>query len=739
LDEAIQKRKHIINTTPKSQSDRAIDLNNLAGLLLAKNTRSGALSDLIEASDLVKQGIKDTPKNNVYRGTMLATLATILGTKASKTGEDKDLNEAIDVARQVLQLIPPARPERVRYSHNLAKLLWTRYSKSMKTKDLKEAIKMAQEAVEAAPADFPHRASLLTNLGTHLAESYDQTKRPMDLEKAKECLTSAIYHSISPTQSRVAAGRYFLLLPDIRADLDQAYKVAKFIVELIPLLNSRSLQNVDRQALLIQAVAIASDAAAIALLNNRSTIEAVQLLETGRNIIASSLQDLRTDLSVLLKEHPDQANRFIELREQLDAPATTDNNAQGGKSEHLSREVDRQHDTEEQLKNLLEDIRVQSGFEDFLLAPSAENLLAAAKDGPIAIINVSQFGCHALIIERSGSRTVPLPALFWDDIHHRNRGSLGTLEWLWDAIVSPVLNALGFTQKPPGDDWPHIWWIPTGRLVGFPLHAAGYHLSGGEKTVLDRVVSSYSASVKTIIHTRRQQTSKPPEPHAQQDLVLVAMETTPKQSPLRFVMKEIQAIREVANNSTALSPKEPSTFKKDVLTALRSCSIFHFAGHGGTDSSNPLQSHLLLSDWLVDLLSVENVLDTNLGREMPFLAYLSACSTSKIETAGFVDEAIHVASAFQLAGFQHVIGTLWEVNDQVCVDMAKNIYGGLLKGGMSSSSVSRSLHKASRELRGRWIGAGVVRDGEGGIRTILSVEDDSEIKPLWVPYVHYGI
>ncbi|WXC52656.1 hypothetical protein QX201_012320 [Fusarium graminearum] len=480
LDEAIQMRKQIVRSTPKTQNGRPGYLNNLANFLLAHNTRSGALSDLVEAIDLVKQGIKDISKGNVYKGAMLATLAATLGTKAVQTSNDKDLDEAIDVAYQVVQVVPTAHPERVKYLHNLAKLLRMRYSRSMTAKDLKEAIKIAQEAVDTAPSDFPDRSSLL----------------------------------------------------NILADLDQAYTVAKFTVELIPLLNSRSIQNVDKQTLLMQAVAIASDAAAISLLHNRSTIDAVQLLETGRNIIASSLQDLRTDLSIIQKEHQDRANRFVQLREQLDVPVTKNSATENNNSGHPSREAGRRRGAEEKLKVLLKDIRAQSGFEDFLLAPSATDLLATARDGPIVIINVSQFGCHALIIQLSGASTVPLPSLFWDKIHRRDRGSLETLEWLWNAIVSPVLNAMSITQNRADRDLPHIWWIPAGRLVGFPPHAAGYHLDDGLKTALDRVVSSYTPSVKTLIHSRRQRGSKLQAQHFEQNLVLVAMESIPEQGHL---------------------------------------------------------------------------------------------------------------------------------------------------------------------------------------------------------------
>ncbi|RSL51964.1 hypothetical protein CEP53_008238 [Fusarium sp. AF-6] len=89
--------------------------------------------------------------------------------------------------------------------------------------------------------------------------------------------------------------------------------------------------------------------------------------------------------------------------------------------------------------------------------------------------------------------------------------------------------------------------------------------------------------------------------------------------------------------------------------------LFHFAGYGFADLKDPLQSHLCL-------------------------------------------------------GFRHVIGTLWEVQDELCVDMVRMTDEGMRERGMKDESVSWGLHKATRELRDRW-----VREmGEDGGSTRLS-------------------
>lgn len=92
---------------------------------------------------------------------------------------------------------------------------------------------------------------------------------------------------------------------------------------------------------------------------------------------------------------------------------------------------------------------------------------------------------------------------------------------------------------------------------------------------------------------------------------------------------------------------------------------------------------------------MELLCETGLLRnQTPFLAYLSACKTGKTDHAQ--DEALHTIGAFQLAGFRHVIGTLWEVDDEMCADIAVEIYKRMSSQGLSDLSVSEALHHAVR-------------------------------------------
>jgi CHAT domain-containing protein len=118
---------------------------------------------------------------------------------------------------------------------------------------------------------------------------------------------------------------------------------------------------------------------------------------------------------------------------------------------------------------------------------------------------------------------------------------------------------------------------------------------------------------------------------------------------------------------------------------------------------------LLLEDWDREPFTVASLLETNLASKPSFLAYLSACGTGQILDEASVDESIYLASAFELAGFHHVIDTLWSVDDRLSVDMARMTYEFLGNKGIRDESASGGLHHATRLLRDQWTSGSTVR------------------------------
>lgn len=209
-----------------------------------------------------------------------------------------------------------------------------------------------------------------------------------------------------------------------------------------------------------------------------------------------------------------------------------------------------------------------------------------------------------------------------------------------------------------------------------------------------------------------------------------------------------------------LTTVEPKRRKQEILSYLNDCRIFHFAGHGYTNENDPSNSYLLLEEGRNEPLTVANLLELNLHKHSPFLAYLSACGTGRIKNDKFVDESIYLIGACQVAGFRHVIGTLWEVDDEQCVDTAVSIYKEMRRGNMTDISVCTGLHTAVRNLRDRWLCTGreeelqrsageltstrsVSREESKDYRLLrdVAIIDESEVLgPLyWVPYVHFGV
>jgi len=224
---------------------------------------------------------------------------------------------------------------------------------------------------------------------------------------------------------------------------------------------------------------------------------------------------------------------------------------------------------------------------------------------------------------------------------------------------------------------------------------------------------------------------------------------------VQYAPQEINKLEGLCG-SMQLRVCKPQPCQSDVLAALDACDIFHFAGHGVTALKDPSNSYLKLCD---GPLAVKNLFGINLHNRKPFLAYLSACGTGQITHEALIDEGLHLIAACQLAGFQHVIGTLWRVSDEFCVDVAATTYDWMQKQRLSDESVSEGLHRASMTLRGRWVSENAAKASKRGtevrkvnqmaMRQSRSSQDKAreprdvvpcDDTPLyWVPYTHFGI
>ncbi|KAF5664583.1 TPR domain-containing protein [Fusarium circinatum] len=789
LDEAIRLVREAIALVPEGDQERAIWLNNLAVFLKDKFESTGNIRDLDSAIEVGRQAEAAIP-DHPDRAGVLNSLAGFLQTRFNASGAQPDLDESIQIAREIVRAGSPSSSSRAKHLSMLGISLYRRFARKGFLEDLEEAIDSVRKAVTSTDPNDLQQAMYLSTLGVLLKRKFQETKNEAALDDAinvsrrsvkatpsghpdlagrlnnfSSCLHArfndlrlayqydceALSLPTAPTSERLFAARHLFASPWAHVTPNDAVEYADKALQLLPQLTPNFLQHEDKQHLLLKAAWLASDVVAISLLAmderaDEASVEgtlakAVTWLEMGRGVLASGIRDMRTDMSALTQQHPNLAQDFNDSKLVLGAPVPSILSPEEDSQRKASIEHEKRRQAQDKLSSTIAEIRKQPGFERFLTFPSQAEILKAAAYGPIIIVNISLHRSDLLIISITGIRHIKLSDNVYKEtssFSEKVSSQPSTMfHWMWDSIVGPALDHLGFCDTLPVEQQPHVWWIPTGPLVGFPLHAAGYHLEKKGRTALDRVVSSYATSVRSIIQARQTSPSKPVVP----SLVLVAMDQTPglgSGSYLKYAKSEIQAVQEFGR-SMNIQSTSPLKQKEPVLSALNKCEIFHFAGHGYAHTTQPLLSHLLLEDWEDNPLTVENLLDINLDGSMPFLAYLSACGTGQILNEKSMDESIHLSSACQLSGFRHVIGTLWSVEDELCVTMAKRVYKTLAARGLEDAAVGYGLHLASRQFRDEWVQGLLPTLSTDKKRYVVKRNQPEWGNMSWVPYVHYGV
>lgn len=760
LDKSIEASGQALPHFGQDGPDRSACLSNLSIGHRRRYTRLGAAADLDAAVLFGERALRDLPEDHPQLTNRQLHLAITYEERWRRQGDAADLDAAIDLVERSLAGVFLVADDRALALNNLSGYYRARFTVSRDARDLELGVERAERAVAATSVEQPaveqpaadqtpvdqtsaERTSWMwadcesTLAGAYL-ERYQNGGAEADLDAAIEhaeraraatsaeeprhmgmlsntatayevwadrrpvpdLVVSGLVEAASRAtpagpRAKAAAYRDIGMLALKTGHLDHAATMFRAAVEVLPQCAPRSLGWSDQEAQLAGSRGLISDTVAVHLaLGDVSA--AVELAELGRGIVLSNQLDARSDITALQRAAPDLASEFELLRAELDAerPAAT------GAMEESAWLVRRRAAADE-WDRLLDRIRRIPELADFLAPPRITDLQRAAAKGAVVLVNTSAAGSDAVILRPDSVTRIPLDDLTpaaaqshasaLTGVHLAENSVVQTegqgatpelLAWLWQAITKPVLTALGALRQRAADEpLPRVWWVPTGILNLLPLHAA--ELPGGP-SALDHVISSYAPTIRVLLHGRHR---SPAGTHRQ---LTVGMRYTPGLSDLLGSEAEAKSMQARYPGAVGLANADATV--DAVLDALPHATFAHFACHGSSHPVWPSKCALHLHD---GVLPVPEISRRRLRTGE--LAYLSACSTAQGSMTQ-ADEALHLASAFQLAGYRHVVASLWPLHDTIAAEAAHHFYG-LLGDPPSADLAPIALHQVVRRLR----------------------------------------
>jgi CHAT domain-containing protein len=456
------------------------------------------------------------------------------------------------------------------------------------------------------------------------------------------------------------------------------------------------------------------DAASRAI-RHSSMQRAVELVEQGRGQQWALASRLRTSLEDLKLASPELAHRFSEINKCLSDTQGSTGSVDRAAADQAAIQYRR---LTEQWGTAVAEIRNLKGFSRFLLPPAYQDLQAAARHGPVIILNASHFLCSAIIVPTSGEpRHVRFPSVtlthlqklksdFAREIRHASfmrpeetRKELQVLlRTVWDEIMLPIVIVLQRDLRVTSGS--RIWLCPTATFTSIPLHAAHpfrTNADGRHELCLEDVyICSYTPTLSALIRSRQMMKKRATpsfvaigqsSPGAGQGEALLTVD-----SELELVRKLVPATA----NPTTLSSDDAT--RAGALDALQHNTWVHLACHGKQDHEQPYYSRFAMKDKPVTLLDI-------MEQDIPQaeFAFLSACHTA-VGDEETPDEVIHLAAGLQFSGFKSVIGTLWVVNDAVAKHVVEAFYKNMVKGlkdgdMMDCTKAAWALNRATNAVK----------------------------------------
>ncbi|KAF8704671.1 TPR-like protein, partial [Rhizoctonia solani] len=776
FDHAIKYGCISILLIPNSHSKSLLDVVNLGSKYRYMLRDRGEPEDLKVAIEYQRHALDLAPDDHEIEAKWLSNIGITYKDLYRRLGGIEDLEKSIECETRALALTPDIDPNLFLRLANLGISHSCRYVRLGNLADLENAKEYYSKALTLARDDHPHYPITLANLGLVHKSLFECQGRLENLDEAIKLQTQALGiipdgHPNIPLQHYALLNTFLLrnpgpfnysdyrlaaralaqaprarfrhtlrlvrMVPDDNAeDRLEAYQA---IVDLLPQFAGFGLTTYRRHDDLATLGALASEAASVAIGYSKYAL-ALEWLEQARCVVWNQNFVLRAPIDELKSTYPDVASKLQDISSRLHAADFQESESQTGASV-----LDMPHDQISQehrrlgieYNKLVTQIRMLPGFSDFLRPTKVQELVRAARYGPIVVLNCHKDQSDALLVlpGESTIKHVPLPGFTEDkarqtrcemekSLRSKERGRQPIkrrpivpegeedFEWvlttLWYDIVRPILQFLGYMQSDLSQgNIPHITWCPTGILSSLPFHAAGDYNRNREK-VFDYVVSSYTPTVTSLL------AYNPKSLGSDSGVLAIGQGDTPGHSPLPGTIEELASIKAHTQGKVKYSQfVGDQATTGAVLDAMEQHDWVHLACHAHQNIRDPLWSGFFLHDGTLDLSSINKRLFKNKG-----LAFLSACQTATGDEE-VPDEAVHLASGLLMAGYSSVIATLWSIVDDDAPFVADRVYNELMEGGtLGNGKAGKALHSAVAALRTE------VGEREFG---------------RWVPYIHLGL
>ncbi|KAG9074505.1 hypothetical protein FRC06_010634, partial [Ceratobasidium sp. 370] len=427
----------------------------------------GNPDDFDQAIDYLDQVVSLTPEDGQKRLQTLMTLGPLHLRPFTRLCNPEDLENAIDCFSRANNQTPDGHSDKLAMNCHLGDLHRARFQRLGELTDIDKSLGYQMLALSLTPDRSPMKTELLRALGRSLELRYKSLGKREDAEPALFYYQQAAWSPGGYPTTNLSAAR---LSSSFFAS--SSLKGYGMLVSLLPQVFWIGNTEINCYESEFNIEDITTEVVAAAI-SSQSYDLAVEWFDTcRRRAWKETLQLRQGPLADLRSLDPHLADHLEQIAHELDQ-----SNESGGPH------------------------------------PTSAELVRAARSGAVVVVNAHGSCCDALVIHPGRDTISHLAKILGNQDLPERKCQTGCdserifeeiLGTLWDDVVKPVLDNLGYEPMPPTGELPHIPWCLAGQPSGLPLHAAGQYNQSQAK-VYHYVSSSYAPSLSALL-------AKPPNP-----------------------------------------------------------------------------------------------------------------------------------------------------------------------------------------------------------------------------------